>query len=540
MWVGYRSVFGVDWKEAARGAQIAAEQMEHWLTREGLEPADFEPRQGRYRVGGGAQLTVTEAASQGHFKAVRYRLKQPARAGVHWYTSLTFVALSKRPDKELREHGYFMVEVAARAEEPNTTLDERVRTPDLTGLLLDAVTATDGPARLTTAPQLIEARDVDSLINILCDPGRRMPAVVAVPGDGDDLALWRERFTQATCYLPGIASLYLLTEDAGRLLNKEFEHHWTSRALRTFHLEPDPASMIDGERHPVLTWSWLESDIEGAQAILTHRIRAVTAAAALPEALHGVSDALFQANEQQRVIDEETRRVQRALQFPGSDEDEFGHWPAWGPVGAGAGASVGPVHGSSGAGGLSTLNGANGSSAHNHHSPAEHESEPEHGPFDLLIESLGDFPNLVVTADLAPMRALGRHKDGATFAGKAREALAALDSYAALCRSGGWDGGGFRRYCEDSQHGGRIIPAGQVAANESDTVRQDPKMAKLRRFRVPSAVSVTGSAMMWAHVKIGNSGQTAPRLYFLDDTNGETGQIVVGYLGPHLKNTKSS
>ena len=539
MWVGYRSVFGVDWKEAGRGAQIAAEQMQLWLSREGHEP-EFEPKQGRYRAGGGAQLTVTEAASPGHFKAVRYRLKQPARAGVHWYTSLTFVALSKRPDKELREHGYFMVEVAARAEEPNTTLDERVRTPDLTGLLLDAVTATDGPARLTTTPQMIEARDVDSLINILCDPGRRMPAVVAVPGEGDDLALWRERFTQATCYLPGIASLYLLSEDAGRLLNKEFEHHWTSRALRTFHLEPDPASVVDGERHPVLTWNWLESDIEGAQAILTHRIRAVTAAAALPEALHGVSDALFHANELQRVTDEETRRVQRALRSPGTDADDFGYWPPWN------GETVGAVNGSGGpSGSAAGLNGTNGHShangnGHGHEHGADTDGEPEHGPFDLLIESLGDFPNLVVTADLAPMRALGRHKDGATFAGKAREALAALDSYAALCRSGGWDGGGFRRYCEDSQHGGRIIPAGQVAANESDTVRQDPKMAKLRRFRVPSAISATGSAMMWAHVKIGNSGQTAPRLYFLDDTNGETGQIVVGYLGPHLKNTKSS
>ena len=516
MWVGYRSVFGVDWKESGRGAQIAAEKMQQWLIREGHDP-EFEPRQGRYRVGGGAQLTVTEAASPGHFKAVRYRLKEPARAGVHWYTSLTFVALSKRPDKELKEHGYFMVEVAARAEEPGVTLDERVRTPDLTGLLLDTVTATDGPARLTTAPQLIETRDVDSLINLLCDPGRRMPAVVAVPGEGDDLALWRERFTQATCYLPGIASLYLLTEDAGRLLNKEFEHHWTSRALRTFHLEPDPASTTDGERHPVLTWSWLDSDIEGAQAILTHRIRAVTAAAALPEALDGVSDALFQANELQRVADEETRRMQRALQpaVNGDGAADSGHWPEW------------PGWPEWSEDLQSDLDPA-----------AEH--EPEHGPFDLLIESLGDFPNLVVTADLAPMRALGQHKDGATFAGKAREALAALDSYAALCRSGGWDGGGFRRYCEDSQHGGRIIPAGQVAAKESDTVRQDPKMAKLRRFRVPSAISATGSAMMWAHIKIGNSGQTAPRLYFLDDTNGETGQIVVGYLGPHLKNTKSS
>ena len=65
-------------------------------------------------------------------------------------------------------------------------------------------------------------------------------------------------------------------------------------------------------------------------------------------------------------------------------------------------------------------------------------------------------------------------------------------------------------------------------------------MAKLRRFRVPSAISATGSAMMWAHVKIGNSGQTAPRLHYFDDTSGPTGAVIVGYIGPHLRNTRSS
>jgi hypothetical protein len=32
----------------------------------------------------------------------------------------------------------------------------------------------------------------------------------------------------------------------------------------------------------------------------------------------------------------------------------------------------------------------------------------------------------------------------------------------------------------------------------------------------------------------------APRLHYLDDTNGSTGCVIVGYLGHHLKNTRSS
>lgn len=501
MWIGYRSVFGVDWKEANRGADTAAARMAWWLGREGYTP-DFDTAPGRYRVGGGAVLTVTEAAAAGRFKAVRYRLKEPPRASVHWYTSLTFVSLSRRPDKELHEHGYFLVEVSARGADPEARIDERVRTPDLTGLLLDAVTATDGPARLTVKPQQVPVRAVDDLIDVLCDPGRRLPAVVAVPGDGDDPEQWRAKFTEATRYLPGIASLYLLDEAAGHRLNSEFEYHWTTAALRTFHPRVDPAVREDGERHPVLRGERLDHDMDSAQAILTHRIRAAAAAAPLPEPLAGVGDALFSATERQRTQAAAARR--RVLV------------PSLVPAGAAqpAGLEVPAAEG--------------------------HPAADEPSPFDVLIDSFGDFPNLVVTAQEGPMRALGRHKDAATFAAKAREALAALDAYVALRREGGWDGGGFRSYCEDSRHGGRIYPATQVAALESDTVRQDPRMAHQRRFRVPHTISTSGYAEFWAHIKIGNSGQVAPRLHYLDDTGGATGSVIVGYLGHHLKNTKSS
>lgn len=521
MWIGYRSVFGVDWKEANRGPEIAAERFGRWLSREGFDTG-FDPWPGRYRVGNGAVLTATEAVEPGRFKTVRYRLKEAPRAGVHWYTSLTFVSLSRRPDKELREHGYFLVEVSARNTDPATPIDERVRTPDLTGLVLDAVTATDGPARLTTRPQPIGARAVDDLINVLCDPGRRMPAVVAVPGDGDDPAVWQERFAEATKYLHGIASLYLLDDEAGHKLNNEFEYHWTTAALRTFHTLVDPASREDGERHPVLKGDRLEYEMDAVQAILTHRIRAATAAAPLPEPLADIGDALFRANEQQRADAAEYRRLTQPVPGYGTGTQVLER---------GELASVGGAAGTVSANGLAADMVTTGSVA---------VGEPEPSPFDLLIDSFSDFPNLLVTADEGPMRALGQHKDAATFAAKAREALAALDAYVALRRAGGWDGGGFRMYCEDSRHGGRIYPATQVASQESDTVRQDPRMAEQRRFRVPRSVSESGYAEFWAHVKIGSSGQVAPRLHYLDDTSGPTGCVIVGYLGHHLKNTRSS
>src|SRR5207302_11040003 len=97
--------------------------------------------------------------------------------------------------------------------------------------------------------------------------------------------------------------------EAGRKLNNEFEYHWTTAALRTFHPLVDPASREDGERHPVLKGDRLEYEMDAVQAILTHRIRAATAAAPLPEPLVGVGDALFRANEEQRAIAAESRRL---------------------------------------------------------------------------------------------------------------------------------------------------------------------------------------------------------------------------------------
>lgn len=45
---------------------------------------------------------------------------------------------------------------------------------------------------------------------------------------------------------------------------------------------------------------------------------------------------------------------------------------------------------------------------------------------------------------------------------------------------------------------------------------------------------------MESHVKIDSAGATSPRVHFFDDTAGETGKVVVGYVGRHLRNTKTN
>jgi hypothetical protein len=47
---------------------------------------------------------------------------------------------------------------------------------------------------------------------------------------------------------------------------------------------------------------------------------------------------------------------------------------------------------------------------------------------------------------------------------------------------------------------------------------------------------------MYSHLKIAEGGKDlAPRVYFHDDTDGSTGKVHIGFIGPHylMPNTRS-
>jgi len=114
----------------------------------------------------------------------------------------------------------------------------------------------------------------------------------------------------------------------------------------------------------------------------------------------------------------------------------------------------------------------------------------------------------------------------------------ALNDYAAA-RHLGEQERDFRAYCQDPPAGRRAIPVHQVALDESDSTK-NPRFAAGRCFPVPTDVEPSGTVYMWAHVKLGaKDGTTSPRMHFYDDTARPTGLIYVGYLGPHLPNTRT-
>ena len=71
----------------------------------------------------------------------------------------------------------------------------------------------------------------------------------------------------------------------------------------------------------------------------------------------------------------------------------------------------------------------------------------------------------------------------------------------------------------------------RIAMRESDVTMH--RHAKTRVFPVDTRVSSDGCIEMQAHLKIELKGKVRPRVFFYDDTEGETGLVHIGFIGPH-------
>ena len=120
--------------------------------------------------------------------------------------------------------------------------------------------------------------------------------------------------------------------------------------------------------------------------------------------------------------------------------------------------------------------------------------------------------------------------------------LRALAAYA-KDRSDGWSSGGFWEWCIEGRP--LVWPATtkKLSMTESESLQSSAKLMATRHLEVSSAVSKSGRIHMLAHLKIAEGGgNLAPRVYFHDDTGGETKNVHVGFVGPHylVPNTQAS
>jgi hypothetical protein len=142
------------------------------------------------------------------------------------------------------------------------------------------------------------------------------------------------------------------------------------------------------------------------------------------------------------------------------------------------------------------------------------------------------------TGDADHALALDERDPVGTFAGKAWDALLALQDYAAAKTDGRWDRD-VTGYLQNTPDGCHTWSANKHAFEESSEVRNNAVWARARMLPVPTSVDPSGVAWHGAHFKLAKSGMISPRLHYVDDT-ANSGFVYVGYIGRHLPNGQTN
>jgi len=141
-------------------------------------------------------------------------------------------------------------------------------------------------------------------------------------------------------------------------------------------------------------------------------------------------------------------------------------------------------------------------------------------------------PNVIVTADPAKTAALDKHQLATAWARTAWWMLIALNDYVVAKRIRNFEGN-VLKYATDPPPMARMLQAGRVALQESESTRLDPSARRSREFVVPPIIDSSRKIFMPAHLKVSQADRY-PRIHFHDDTRGSSGKVVVGYFGEHL------
>ncbi len=414
--------------------------------------------------------------------------------------------------------------------------------------LLAALPAYDSVARLTDRPLTIDVAGTDALIDILCEPDRRLPAVVASAHPDIGFTQWQRIIERVTRELPGLASIYLMDAAATRAFGETIgaTHAVWDGALRTYMPDVDPAVADEALRHRVMSAARIAADPGAAAAIVSALPRRLAAEAPLPAALAGVNRmlltragdavpaaaqaqvtllaverdlALNLAREQEERANSLFAQRQSALAEITELEQRVLYLESQVKVlqerlisAGGRDAAVRPIKG-----------------------PAV-----PPGTFAELLDWLETSqPRVAFTGDIAEPLSLDQRPESSTWVRSSWEVLRAMQSYASAKALKKFTGD-FKVWCAAPPQGAYGIPAGKVVRDESETVRNHGKWRRQREFPVPARIDPAGRVFMGAHVRIGASaaGRINPRLYFHDAT-ARFGMMYVGYLGRHLSNTRS-
>jgi hypothetical protein len=149
-----------------------------------------------------------------------------------------------------------------------------------------------------------------------------------------------------------------------------------------------------------------------------------------------------------------------------------------------------------------------------------------------------DVDRLIFTGDFSTLEPLADADATGTWAAKIWRALRALNDYATLKAAGNFSSG-VHQYCQNTPQGCMGWSASNHAPRESDSVANNPDYRQARMLPVPTSVDPSGRVYMEAHFKIATGGSLSPRLHYCDETS-KGGVVYIGYIGPHLPNTRTN
>jgi hypothetical protein len=515
---------------------VSRQQLRGWLAGSpkgiNLDAVDA----GRPVIGEQTLLLSEAQASADGSVTHRWRLREHATG---WHTTLVVRAVDDAPT-------WVWLEVE-HVPAPGTD-KVLAHVPGLARLLLGALDGRDGLAALRPRPQLVRTEaHVDELIDVLCDPDRRLPAIVASPYPKESFEDWQQVIENATRYTAGLASTFVLAPDVVDQFNETFggDTHWVAGgAVRTYLPIVDPADPTDAARHRVLSAQRLQADPRRAAALMAVLPRMIAVNTPLPSALARLPVAFRSSDEGttasnllddgalDELLDEAGRNVEEAnaeaaaLQEQVFDlavdletaEDELARktsqvlWLQRQLVQAGRPADA--------------------------YGFADAQATVLPTSFSELIDRLGELPHIEFTGDPAKALDLDQHLTGSTWAQVAWNGLLALNDFAAACADGKFDGN-FAAWCARTPQGAHGFPVGKLGSAERQTVRTMPKMREPRVLPVPPAVHPSGRVFMGEHLKLSRYRTVAPRLHYYRDARA-TGKVYVGYIGRHLPNTKTN
>lgn len=94
-------------------------------------------------------------------------------------------------------------------------------------------------------------------------------------------------------------------------------------------------------------------------------------------------------------------------------------------------------------------------------------------------------------------------------------------------------------FLDKSIDGYRTCSKMRHAATESESVRTRSDWREERTFAVPREVNPRGEVEMFAHFRVSHRDTNDPRMHYYADTR-YTHKVYIGYIGPHLTNTRTN